>query len=198
MAVFSSGVFPPNEFWDFATRLYAREGASDACLNLQERHGVDVNVMLFCCWVASSGRGVFRDGELDAALGAVSAWRGRVVEVLRVLRHDLKDGMPPAPKPLSDDLRRVVVECELHAEHIEVLMLHQSMDRPGTGTFDRRQQLEDSAVNLLTYLGAHGVAADAHDMRDLGDILSAAFSEEPRQRIEAAAAAAAFRLSSGH
>jgi uncharacterized protein (TIGR02444 family) len=197
MAVFSSGVFPPNEFWDFATRLYARGNAKDACLDLQDKHGLDVNVVLFCCWVASSGRGAFHDGELENALGCVADWRNRVIGVLRTLRHDLKDGMPPAPKPLSDDLRRVVVESELHAEHIEVLMLHQSMERAGTGTFDRVQQLEDSVANLLRYFTLAEVGTGNDELQLIVEVLAAAFPEETRQRIATTCGGMAFRLSAG-
>ncbi len=197
MAVFSAGVFPPNEFWDFATRLYARGNAKEACLQMQEQRGLDVNVLLFCCWVASSGRGVFRANELEAALEAVERWRGQVIEVLRDLRRNLKDGMPPAPKPLSDDLRRVVVESELHAEHIGALMLHASMARAGTGTFDRVQQLEDSTANLLRYLVLSEIEPENSDLSAAIEILSAAFPDENRQRIETTVGGLAFRLSAG-
>ncbi|WP_416898557.1 MAG: TIGR02444 family protein [Minwuia sp.] len=197
MAVFSAGVFPPNDLWDFATRLYARGRAKDACLSLQDRNGLDVNVVLFCCWVASSGRGTFRSGELEAALEAVNRWRGHVIQVLRDLRHELKDGVPPAPKPLSDDLRRVVVECELHAEHVEVLMLHKSMARSGTGTFDPVQQLEDNVANLLRYLTLVGVKPEADVLADLSAVLAAGFPDESMQRIETTAAGMAFRLGAG-
>lgn len=197
MAVFSSGVFPPNEFWDFSTRLYARGNAKDACLTLQDRHGLDVNVILFCCWVASSGRGAFRAGELEHALECVAEWRSKVTGVLRTLRHDLKDGMPPAPKPLSDDLRRVVVESELHAEHIQILMLHQSLDRAGTGTFDRVQQLEDSVANLLRYFKLTETGTGNDELQLMIDVLAAAFPEETQQRIATTAGGMAFRLSAG-
>lgn len=197
MAVFSSGVFPPNEFWDFATRLYARGGAKDACLELQDRHGLDVNVVLFCCWVASSGRGTFRNGELEHALACVAQWRERVTGVLRTLRNDLKDGMPPAPKPLSDDLRRVIVESELHAEHIAVLILHQSVERAGTGTFDPVQQLDDSVANLLRYFTHAGAGTEKNEIQLMVEVLAAAFPEESRQRIATTCGGMAFRLSAG-
>jgi len=197
MAVFSSGVFPPNDLWDYATRVYARGRAKDAFLTLQGRHGLDVNVMLFCCWVASSGRGTFRDGELESALRAVDAWRGNVIKALHGLKLHLKGDTAPAPRPLSDDLRRVVVESELHAEHIEVLMLHAAMARVGTGTFDRLQQIEDSLVNLFGYLGQVEVQADDADLAALIDILIAAFPDELPGRIESLAAGAAFRIRAG-
>ena len=197
MAVFSAGVFPPNELWDYVTRLYARGRAKDASLALQDHYGLDVNVLFYCCWVASSGRGVFRPDELAGALKDVAEWRVHVVESLRELRRHLKGGVSPAPKPLSDDLRRVVFECELHAEHVEVLILHRTMERPGTGTFDRYQQIEDSIANLLRYLTLMDIDPAVAMSDELVEILAAAFPEEGRQRIASMCQAMAFRLSAG-
>lgn len=197
MAVFSAGVFPPNELWDYVTRVYARGRAKEACLTLQDRVGLDVNVVLYCCWVASSGRGAFRQGELEGALEAVAEWRVHVVETLRELRRRLKGGIGPAPRPLSDDLRRVVVECELHSEHVEILILHRTMDRPGTGTFDRYQQIEDSIANLLRYLTVMDVDPEVVGFGELLEVLTAAFPEESPQRIAAMCQGMAFRLTAG-
>ncbi|MFB3151067.1 MAG: TIGR02444 family protein, partial [Alphaproteobacteria bacterium] len=49
--------FPDNPCWDFALVVYRRDGVAEACLALQESQGVDVNVLLFCCWLGESGRG---------------------------------------------------------------------------------------------------------------------------------------------
>ncbi|MDF1721281.1 MAG: TIGR02444 family protein [Minwuia sp.] len=197
MAVFSSGIFPPNELWDYATRVYGRGRAQEACLAMQDRHGLDVNVLMFCCWVASSGRGRFRDGELEHALQAVDRWHDHVIGNLHQLKLFLKGGVAPAPKTLSDDLRRVVVESELHAEHVEVLMLHTSLTRVGTGTFDRVQQIEDSLANLFRYFTLINVDTDDRDLSALIEILIAAFPDELPGRIETLAAGAAFRLKAG-
>src|SRR3954470_3940357 len=43
--------FLPHPFWNFSLELYAGEGVAEACLDLQERRGCDVNVLLFCCWL---------------------------------------------------------------------------------------------------------------------------------------------------
>ena len=39
------------EFWRFALGFYARPGVAPACLELQDRHGKDVLIALYCCWV---------------------------------------------------------------------------------------------------------------------------------------------------
>lgn len=197
MAVFSSSIYPPNELWDYASRLYARGRVSEACLAFQARYDVDVNILLFCCWVASSGRGMFHTGELESALKDVAGWRKSVVGPLNQLKKHLKGPVTPAPRPLAEDLRRVVVESELHAEHAEVLMLHAAMTRAGTGTFDRYQQLDDSIGNLYLYFSLLGVQLNDADLQDLVEILSNAFPGEQTQRIMKMCETVAIRMTAG-
>ena len=52
--------FPEHPFWDFSLSVYSTEGVPAACLVLQDHHQVDVNVILFCCWLGASGRGARR------------------------------------------------------------------------------------------------------------------------------------------
>lgn len=175
MAVFSPTTFPPNELWDFATRLYNNEAVERVCLALQDRHGANVNVLLFCCWVAASGRGVFQPGELAVALETTHTWREDVSRQLRRLRRTLRGGVGAASRRLNDDLGRVVAECELFAEHVELLMLHDSLGRAGTGTMDPAEQARASAQNFAEYFAELDIAPDADDRAAIGEILRRAF-----------------------
>lgn len=185
MSAFSPRNFPPNEFWDFSTRLHARDDVERACLALQDRHDIDVNVLLFCYWVAASGRATFRPGELAAALDAVRSWRHEVVLPLRAVRLKLEGDVRPAARHLADDLARVTAECELHAEHMEQLMLYRSLERPGTGTFDALHRAEDAARNLGQYFEVLETSASAEDRADFARIMARVFPDVPAMRIEA-------------
>ena len=66
--------FPSGEFWDFSVTLYGRPGVAPACLELQERRGLDVNVLMFCLWLAQSGRGPAAREHLDGAFSAAAPW----------------------------------------------------------------------------------------------------------------------------
>ena len=44
-------MIPDSPFWNFSLRLYARAGVPDACLALQARHGIDVNLLFCCLWL---------------------------------------------------------------------------------------------------------------------------------------------------
>ncbi len=177
MAVFTAGSFPPDAFWDYSTRLYAKRVVSEICLDFQDRHGLDVNVLLFCCWVAASGRGRFRDGELAAALQGATEWHGKVAAPVRALRRYLRGNTGRAPRRLADDLGRVVAECEIYAEHVGQLILSDSLGRPGTGTFDPAEQARAAAGNLAAYFEETTVEAGPDDRIAIAKLLKAAFPD---------------------
>ena len=108
--------FPDHPFWDFSLATYGKEGVADACIALQEAHGADVNVLLFCAWAGCHGVRLDR-AQIEAACGAVRGWHEEVVRPLRSVRRRLKsalDGSPPSelqsgparPDPEDRDRRR--------------------------------------------------------------------------------------------
>jgi uncharacterized protein (TIGR02444 family) len=163
--------FPHHDFWDFSIRIYGRDGVAEACLGLQERHGADVNVVLFGLWLAASGRGALVEAELGQALSAVEAWHDRAVRHLRALRRWLKgdlgpaSGGPasggPAPGELGDQLRKAVASLEIDAEHIEQLMLAGALARAPEQGLEAAVRAGHAAASLAAYLAA--IAADPSD-----------------------------------
>jgi uncharacterized protein (TIGR02444 family) len=47
------GTQSENDFWRFSLRIYRAPGVADECIAVQERYGIDVNLMLFCAWLAA-------------------------------------------------------------------------------------------------------------------------------------------------
>lgn len=182
MAIPRDEVWPRDEFWDYSIALYARKEVARACLGLQRRHGIDVNLLLFCLWLAASGRGAFREGELSHVLAAAEAWHRRVVRPLRALRQWLKGEVAPAPPDLAHELRRRIAAAELDAEHIEQLILARSLSRPG-GDREPSAQARDAAHNLSAYLSASAIEPSAADETDVRVLLAAAFPETPPEQL---------------
>ncbi|GEM_PF-4535545 len=60
--------FPEHPAWDFIASLYARKDVAPACLALQERHDMDVTLMLSCLW-----RGAAGDSIPDAQMATLAA-----------------------------------------------------------------------------------------------------------------------------
>jgi len=128
--------WPSNPFWDFSLALYRRPGVAQACLTLQERLGIDVNVLLYVVWLGTQGHQL---STADAALIVkhVGAWHDGVVRPLRALRTDMKTDPKGAPPAAVERLRAQVKSAELNAERIEQDMLH-ALPRAGVEAKENR------------------------------------------------------------
>lgn len=105
-------------FWRFSLALYARPAVAGACVALQDRHGVDVNVLLFLLWLAATGRRL-SSGEVKAVDDRVEAWRTAAVVPLRALRRGLKGHSSLGYDGAVEDLRIRIKGIELEAEHMQ-------------------------------------------------------------------------------
>lgn len=115
--------------WSFALKLYAQPGVSDACLVLQDRVGVDINVLLFALYAAIDRGITLTSRDLQGSDNAVATWRSDVVLALRSIRRRLKNGPEPAPNNATEALRTQIKNAELGAEQIEQAELARWLDR---------------------------------------------------------------------
>lgn len=103
---------------DFALRVHGADGVAQACVLLQDRFGLDVNLLLFAARVGTTGR--LTPATLTAAAERVEQWHAEVVRPLRAVRRRLKSGPAPAPNPATAELRDELKGLEIRAELIEL------------------------------------------------------------------------------
>lgn len=167
--------FPDHPFWDFSLATYGRDGVADACIALQEAHGADVNILLFCAWAGCNGVRLDRP-QIEAACAAVEAWHEEIVRPLRSVRRRLKTAVDEdPPDDLQSALRARIQKIEIDAEHIEQLRLAAlaetfDLGEPGTAPPD------DAAVrsNMQNYLSVLGSGGGAETDAALDTIAAAA------------------------
>ena len=151
--------FPDHPFWDFSLRVYGADGVAGACLDLQDAHQLDVNIVLYCCWIGATGRGALDAGEAEAITKAVAEWHGEIVRGVRAVRQRLKDGLAPAPLELSEPLRRRIARIEVELEHVEQLMLAAVIDRPEDTTAPAERRAADAAIAAIVAASVPGLDA---------------------------------------
>ena len=170
--------FLPHPFWNFSLELYAAEGVAEACLDLQERRGCDVNVLLFCCWLGASGRPTLTADRLRTILKASDEWQVRIVRPLREVRRVLKDQAWPAALPETvDAVRRRVAEAELAAEHAEQLKLVGLHSPPADRGRLIEKRLRAAVGNLGVYALCLGVVPDATDRAAVATLMKGTFPD---------------------
>ena len=147
------GTQSENDFWRFSLRIYRAPGVADECIAVQERYGIDVNLMLFCAWLAAERRVAITPDDLAICRAAVHDWHERTVKPLRAARQSMKEVAGVEP------LRTQVKGLELEAEHIEQARLFELAARrwPETGNANPAEALGGNLGLFLRAQGAPGV-----------------------------------------
>ncbi len=177
--------WPESAFWTFSKDLYDRPGVEAACLALQERHDLDVNLLLFALWLAECGV-VLDAPAYERARAAIGSWQAGTTGPLRMVRRQLRHRIDTAdPDDIAGNwtdqviaLRQRVLEIELDCEHLAQLALGHLGDdlKPS-----RRASVKLAGDNL------DGLAEfEEEDRGDLANIVKQAFPEAPLSRIDAA------------
>jgi uncharacterized protein (TIGR02444 family) len=112
-----------NPFWTFSLGYYRGAGVSEACLELQDNCGVDVNVVLFLLWQATQKR-QFAAVQVKALTEKVGPWQIDVIGPIRELRRMLKSNPPLLDKGSAELFRTKIKAIELEAERLQQEAMH--------------------------------------------------------------------------
>jgi uncharacterized protein (TIGR02444 family) len=143
-------------FWRFSLRLY--RFVAPTCLDLQDRFGVDVNVLLFLLFAAHNGRRVSAD-DVRGITAAVESWNQSVVAPLRAVRRFLRT--PPEIIALEGGatLREHVKQVELEAERLQQEGLYRFVPLDQLGTLETSREAA-ARSNIERYAAELGTAFD--------------------------------------
>ncbi len=151
-----------NPFWQFSLRVYGAPGVSEECLELQDKLGIDVNVMLYAVWLGAARGVTLREGDLARIEDVIAIWSANVVQPLRKVRRAMK-AMPDIADPQLQALRKRVAETELFSEQIEQALLFQL-----TEGFSRPDAADTATrMNILTVLARHDADNTAFPLPNL-------------------------------
>jgi uncharacterized protein (TIGR02444 family) len=151
-----------SRFWTFSLTVYGDAAVQRECLDLQDRYGIDVNLLLFCAFIGAVHGAVLPDHDLRQAVDLVSEWHKKIVTNLREARRALKpfatDGSSNVEAVAS--LRTDVKSKELEAERLEQMMLA-SWSRARVASWPRMQAAEAVTANIRALFALGAAAAGA-------------------------------------
>lgn len=175
MSINPSLVLPSPPFWHFSLQIHNHENAKDALIHLQNRHELNVNVLLFCSWYAASGQGYLPKPEIKRLLTAIHLWHERIILPLRTLRDCMKS---TSAHPRIQGMCEEALSAELAAEHIEQLLIY---DRMAAKLSRQRrtpyQRATAACQNIANYCDILYTILDQADCEKISKLLSVIFPE---------------------
>jgi uncharacterized protein (TIGR02444 family) len=162
---------PEGAFWRFSLAFYALPRVAPALLALQDRDGLDVNLILFALWLGISGRQPLDSGALAAAERAIGTIRTVVVEPLRSLRRNLKHHADEDIQHLREGIKALELEGE---KLVQSRLAH--LAGPAFSGIPAEDRLAVAVANLTLYLGPQRLrSVAAMVIRDaLGSLMGSA------------------------
>lgn len=187
-----------DSLWDYVLTVYRRPDVERACLALQANLEVDVDLLLFCCWMGARQAEAIDDTDLARARRAVGRWQDEVVRPLRAARTQLKIEIADLPlESLGEAARRLrthIAAHELEAERIELALLAHLAEDLGAGDSGSAGSPAAAAANLVAYVASARRAPAPDDWAALATLLAGAF---PGETVVAARAVLAKARKSG-
>ncbi|PWQ98902.1 TIGR02444 family protein [Leucothrix arctica] len=119
--------------WQFSLTLYAAPEVQQACLDLQDNHGADVNLVLFLLYQGSLGRQLAQE-TIQTIVQETCSFRERVIQPIRALRKSLKSKKYSLEHG-EDSLYQQMLSLELSAEklaqtHLQCINFTADNDQP--------------------------------------------------------------------
>jgi uncharacterized protein (TIGR02444 family) len=114
-----------SKFWGFSLAVYGAEAVGPECLLLQDKFGLDINLLLLCAYLGAVHGATLTAGDIAAARAEVAAWHDDIVKPLRAARRRLKTTALPDVRiaDAAAQLRTRVKAAELESEYVEQLLL---------------------------------------------------------------------------
>jgi uncharacterized protein (TIGR02444 family) len=163
----TSGAARGLTLWTFSQAFYARPGVSEALIALQNRAGLDVNLILFALWCGISGRGRLSNTDLSSAERSAHPITTAIVVPLRALRRQIRSDPDADVQRLRERIKRLEIAAERIVQH----RLARIAGTPANDTVAAARAAA-AQTNLALYLGPRiGHSAEAARIREALDAL---------------------------
>ncbi len=177
--------FSQHSFIDFSAQMFRKPGIADACLFVQERYGLNVNLVLFCVWVADCGGGSLTAEHLQEAWRRLADWHKQVIKPLRDIRRVSRNEALGIPEFLRDGFVPQVEAAEQEAERVAQYVLAefartlavsaQAVSAQAVSAQEVNDRAGAAMTSLMTYMGELDIVSDRQLTECLDAILQTVF-----------------------
>jgi uncharacterized protein (TIGR02444 family) len=162
-----------NNFSEFANQIHSNLQMKNILYHLQERLGMNVNVLLFCCWFACRGCRHLSKKDLQNVINAISPWHDQIVASLqKMLMVSNKINNSDWQKNISV----MISDKILLAKQMEQVILAESIDRLPIER-SSGQKIADACRSIATYSKELKIGMDQEDAEAIKRLLMHVFPD---------------------
>lgn len=122
-----------NPLWEFALALYSKPLVEETAITLQDEYGVNVNLLIWMCWLEKNGKRIDEAG-ITAAEAVIQSLHKDFVLPLRVLR---KNPQLRQQSEMTGRLKEAIQHAELAAEQLVIAALYAHEQRENYQTLNK-------------------------------------------------------------
>jgi len=169
--------FPDSELWNFSEQTYAIPEVEDNCLKLQNNYDADINIILYCIWVAEKSV-LLSHNDIQLLIKATEPWQKTILKPLRDARKMMKQHIIAMPTDMLDQTVGNLTEMELNAEHMSQLALEKVISFRENSAEDKLSPIEYASSNLSRYLQQLESITAINDIaEEFSNLLNAIFQD---------------------
>ncbi len=167
--------FSQHSFIDFSAQMFRKPGIADACLFVQERYGLNVNLVLFCVWVADCGGGSLTAEHLQEAWRRLADWHKQVIKPLRDIRRVSRNEALGTPEFLREGFVPQAEAAEQEAGRVAQYVLAEFARTLAGSTQAVNDRADAAMTSLMTYISELDIVSDRQLTECLDAILQTVF-----------------------
>jgi len=136
--------FPESNFWNFSINFYQISDIEKSCLALQDNYQLNVNLILFCHWLALNKQQALSQSQWQILVAAAQPWED-IIQTLRKSRRMITNSSIAWPTDFKQETSNGVSSIEINTEHMQQLSIEQAWK-----AFDITE-CEDSPLEILQH-----------------------------------------------
>lgn len=156
--------FTQDALWDYCTRLYANNPVEKACLLLQDKHQLNVNLVLTCFWLSHELHEVQTKTFFKKLLAEIDPIQKTIINPVRTSRKNLKLKPSRWPDEFKTEVRENLLQIELNAEKLQITSIQVFTRSAKRRTMPRIKDFERVKRNMVCYLSAAKLSIEIKDI----------------------------------
>ena len=136
--------FPDSGFWNFSISFYPLPDIEQSCLQLQDNFELNVNLVLFCHWLAIEKQQPLDSNQWQQLIVTTQPWE-EILKPLRESRRMIKHHPIAWPSDFKQETSNGVSNIEINTEHMQQLAIEQAWQQMNTASSD------ESCENIINH-----------------------------------------------